>query len=277
MRRKDERMRRFYASELTRKTTSIELSGVEFRHIKKALRLKEGAEVELFNGLGLTCSGKIASIGKSSATVGITGFSEPDRNESPVGIVLLQGLGKGAKPEFIIQKATELGVVEVCFYTGERSVPDVTAKRAQAKLVRWSRVAIEAAKQCKRSQVPRVSLFNGLLEAMESVGSSGDFACCLLFAPGCEPVVPYKNTNKTKELESVAGHSDSLKKVLTGLKDCKRVTVLIGPEGGFDTFEVEAAERAGFVSVGLGGRVLRTETAAVTALSIVQYELGGMG
>ncbi len=261
-------MRRFYSPKLTpefiQKSASIELAGAEFRHLNSALRLKAGTEVELFNGRGTVCRGTIAFVEKEFAVIEITGSIEPAPgtvgvNESPVEILLVQGLAKGTKPEFIIQKATELGVKEVRLYIAGRSVPDLSGtkagKRAEAKLVRWSRVAMEAAKQCGRSVVPKVLLFDSLSDAIGTVGTGFFF---------------------TLEQKPGALSGSSTREVLCGVTERNTVLAVIGPEGGMDGREQEVALESGLIPLSLGPRILRTETAAVTALSILQYELGDL-
>lgn len=268
-------MRRFYLPELTRESTSVEITGDEFSHMKKALRLKVGTEVELFNGRDTILYGTIASVEKRFVRVDIIGVvgggAEGGLNESSVDIVLVQALVKGAKPEFIIQKATELGVSEIRFYSSGRSVPslaDVTDKKAEAKLVRWNRVAVEAAKQCRRGVVPHVAFYDCLKEALETVGNtvrsdSGLPAVGLLFT------VASSSDEATFETPP-----SSLREALKGFAGCDTLLVVVGPEGGIDGREQGVAVAAGLTPVSLGPRTLRTETAAVTALSILQYVLG---
>lgn len=242
-------MRRFFVSGISKDSKVATVAGDEFTHLKKVLRLSEGASVELFNGKGLTLAGTISSIDKTSATITIDSACECKR-ESSLGVALLQGMLKGEKPELVIQKATELGVLEVVFYSTARTVAGPGKDRAEGRLKRWRRVAIEAAKQCGRDTLPALSItsFSSAIEGRTGLkvmlweGSGG------------------------------GGFKEALKR--PEAKD--GVAILVGPEGGFSEDEVVAAQKAGFVPVGFGPRVLRAETAAIAAVSAVQYELGDM-
>lgn len=242
-------MRRFFVEEIAEGTEAARIAGGEFAHLKKALRLRKGDAVALFNGKGLELNGTIESVGRDFAEVRIEGRAER-RSESPVEVILLQGLLKGDKPEFIIQKATELGASEISFYTTARTVPLAPDR---AKEARWRKVAIEAAKQCGRTVLPRVTVAGDLRGALA----------------GREGMV------KLALWEGVAG-AGGIKEALRGAAEAKGVVALVGPEGGFSKEDVEAAKKEGFVSVGLGPRILRAETAAVAVLTVVQYELGDL-
>ncbi len=244
-------MRRFFLEELDGSAKEAEITGEEFTHLKKVLRLGPGDSAAIFNGRGLELFGRIESIGQRSAKITIEGRSE-DRKESPFGLALLQGLLKGDKPEFIVQKATELGLTEVCFYTTARTVPRVDGEGAEKKLLRWKKAAIEAAKQCGRSTLPLITLAPGLKEAVQETKA------------GLKIVL--------WEKEGTA----SLKDLLSG-KAPEAAALLIGPEGGLSDEEVKLAEGAGFQKAGMGPRILRAETAAVAAAAVIEYAFGGLG
>ena len=123
-------MRRFFLEGIDRSTKTAELTGEEFVHLKKVLRLGVGDEASVFNGLGLELTGRIESVEARSAVISIEGVCEGTK-ESPLELTLLQGLLKGDKPEFIVQKATELGLTEVCFFTTDRTVPRVDGEGAE--------------------------------------------------------------------------------------------------------------------------------------------------
>ncbi len=243
-------MRRFFVEEISERATLARITGEEFLHLKKALRLTVGDEVALFNGRGLELRGVIESIGRDYADIKITGTPERSK-ESPLEVILLQGLLKGDKPELIIQKATELGVKEVSFFPTSRTVPVTSAGSAKEK--RWQRAAIEAAKQCGRACLPRINFLKDLNTALSA--HEGLFKLILW------------------ERESEKG----LKEALKAPKAKKGVVVLVGPEGGFSEEDVMAAKNAGFAPVGLGPRILRAETAAIAILAIIQYEFGDAG
>ncbi len=244
-------MRRFYVEEINEDSKEVDIQGPELIHLKKVLRLGKGASVSVFNGQGLELRGRVESMGRAKAVVKIEGRVE-NKLESPVEVVLIQGLVKGLKPEFIVQKATELGVTTVRFFGADRAVPGMRGRLA-ARLSRWRRVAVEAAKQCGRQVVPEVEFMPDLKSAVSEVG-------------GLLKLQLYEG-----KIEGVI----SLKAALKSPFNNKGVAVLVGPEGGFTVVELDTAGQAGFRPVSLGPRTLRAETAAVAVLSIVQYELGG--
>ncbi|MBI1910780.1 MAG: 16S rRNA (uracil(1498)-N(3))-methyltransferase [Deltaproteobacteria bacterium] len=239
-------MRRFFAENLTLDSKLAFIINDEFIHLKKVLRLKIGDEVALFNGKGLEFYGRIDSIEKDSAVVAIKEASE-SKAESPVDLILLQGLLKGDKNEFVIQKATELGVKEICFFSSSRTIPVIND--SSSKIARWRKASIEAAKQCGRSVLPGVNL-KTFKEAVESYSGS----LKILFW----------------ENDRVGGLKTAL------IPNKKKIVALVGPEGGLDETEVNEAKKNGFIQASLGPRILKAETAALSVLSILQYELGDL-
>lgn len=243
-------MRRFFLEEIDETAKIVEVTGEEFIHLKKVLRLGPGDDAAIFNGKGLELFGRIESIGQRSAIISIEGRSEKTV-ESALDLALLQGLLKGDRPEFIVQKATELGLTGICFYTTARTVPRVDGEGAEKKLLRWKKAAIEAAKQCGRTTLPRITLATGLKEAVQ--GSEAELKLLLW------------------EKEGTASLGDRLEG-----RSPRSAALLIGPEGGLSEDEALLAERAGFLKAGMGPRILRAETAAVAAAAIVQYAFGGL-
>ncbi len=244
-------MRRFFVADIDEDSERVSIKGAEFTHLKKVLRLRAGNAVAVFNGRGLELTGVIESVGADSASVKIEGRSTAGK-ESPVDIILLQGLVKGEKPELIVQKATELGVSEVHFYSTSRTVPVIGEKKSQSKVSRLRKIAVEAAKQCGRSSLPVMS-FVGFEEALRRAGTLK-----LLFW----------EDEKTVGIKDIfRGHLPS---------PLVSIIILIGPEGGLSEEDASKAISNGFIPAGLGPRVLRAETAAISAISIVQYELGDM-
>ncbi len=245
-------MRRFYDEDLSEHSTRVEIKGEEFHHLKKVLRLAPGAGVLLFNGRGLELSGKVEEVGRDSASVAIAGSSRGER-ESPLDFVLLQALLKGDRPEFIIQKATELGIREVCFYNTSRTIPRVSADKEASRQARWRKAAIEAAKQCGRTVLPEI-----------------------VYAPDIKGALKGHDRNLKLLLWEKEG-ATGLKEALKGARGMEGVSVLVGPEGGLSPGEAAEAISAGFVKVGLGPRILRAETAALAIMSIFQHALGDLG
>lgn len=250
-------MKRFFIEDISGGTEYATIKGPEFRHLKGVLRLAPGARVCLFNGKGLELEGVIDTLGRHSARVLVKGKKEVTR-ESPLAVTLLQGLTKGEKPEFIVQKATELGVKEVVFYTTTRTVPVLKSDRAGKKLSRLRRVSIEAAKQCQRSILPRIEV-KGFKSAIK--GASGRLKIVLEKVGPTDPA-GLKGALGAMSLKGPGGEG---------------VALLVGPEGGLSKAELAAAVKEGFRVFSLGPRTLRAETAALSALAIIQYELGDMG
>jgi 16S rRNA (uracil1498-N3)-methyltransferase len=247
-------MRRFFIEDIKEDSKEVRIYGPEFTHLKKVLRLAVGDPLSVFDGRGLELSGRVVSIGRAGALVSIDSRVEGGA-ESPTKVILLQGLLKGAKPGFVVQKATELGVSSLCFYGGGRAVPGIQGDRVAGRIKKWRRVAIEAAKQCGRSVVPGVEYSADLDGAIQALG-------------------PLDGWCKLRGDAGEAAPSISIKEALSRPAKEGGVVLLVGPEGGFSDRELDLADRAGFIPVGLGPRTLRAETAAIAILSIVQYELG---
>lgn len=244
-------MRRFFLEDIDERAKVAEITGEEFTHLRKVLRLGPGDEAALFNGKGLELTARIESVSARSARLLITGKSQTLK-ESPFGLILLQALLKGDKPEFVIQKTTELGVSAICFYVTARTVSKVDEEKAEKKLLRWKKAAIEAAKQCGRSVLPRITFAEDLRGAVEP--AQADLKLLLWERAGARPL-----------REFLAGERPS------------NAAVLIGPEGGFSDIDAATSEKAGFVKVSMGPRILRAETAAVAAVAAVQYAFGDLG
>ena len=243
-------MRRFFLEGIDRSTKTAEVTGEEFIHLKKVLRLGVGDEASVFNGRGVELVGRIESVGARSAVISIEGVCEGTK-ESPLELVLLQGLLKGDRPEFIVQKTTELGLSGICFYTTARTVPRVDGEGAEKKLSRWRKAAVEAAKQCGRTTLPNITFAASLKEAVD--GSKADL----------------------KLLMWEKNDALSLKDVFSGKRPAS-AALLVGPEGGLSEDDALTAERAGFRKAGMGPRILRAETAAIAAVTLVQHAFGDL-
>jgi 16S rRNA (uracil1498-N3)-methyltransferase len=245
-------MPRFYIANPRIENGLLKIEGDEVKHIRKVLRLKTGDEILVFDGLGKEFEGTIVEEGRSSVMVKIQDMLSPKR-DSPLEVTLAQSLLKGEKMDYLIQKATELGVKEIIPFFSSRSVPLLEKSRSLKRHHRWEKIAVEAAKQCGRGVVPKIEslqTYSGMLHA-----ASADHLRLVLW-----------------ERDGI-----KLKDMLEGSKERRKVFFMIGPEGGFSQDEIEIAKRAGFVAVTLGGRILRAETASLCFLSILQYEWGDMG
>ncbi|MBI3753507.1 MAG: 16S rRNA (uracil(1498)-N(3))-methyltransferase [Deltaproteobacteria bacterium] len=244
-------MKRFFVEWLGEKDTAVLITGRELHHLKHVLRLKKGDHVILFDGKGHESFGDIESVGKNEACITVRKKSEALR-EGHLDITLAQGLVKGEKMDLIIQKATELGVSRIIPFVTSRTIPKIESEQPAKKMQRWQRIAMEAAKQCGRSRVPGVEEIKTFAEVLDGWG---DYI----------KIIPWEGEGR-----------NTLKDILRSKRSAGSV-VLIGPEGGFSDAEIAEAKERGFVSVTLGPRILRTETAAISVLAIMQYELGDMG
>lgn len=232
--------------------------GDDVKHIYKVLRLSEGEEVVLNNCEGIEYLGKIASITKSEVIVNIIKKLNIN-NESKIKVHLFQGLPKGQKMDLIVQKGTELGIVE--FIPTLTARVDVKLKGEFKKLDRLNRIALEASKQSKRSIIPQVK---EVIEFKEALDRLKEMDLVL---------VPYENA----EDFGIKSLIRKLEKENADLSNIKNVGILIGPEGGFEEEEIDTLKRQGAHIVTLGNRILRTETAGFTATALIQYELGDLG
>lgn len=251
-------MHKFFTEPQNITETEGKILGDDVKHIYKVLRLNEGEEVVLNNCEGVEYLGEIKSITKSEVIVSIIKKLDIN-NESSVKVHLFQGLPKGQKMDLIVQKGTELGVVE--FIPTITARVDVKLKGEFKKLDRLNRIALEASKQSKRSIVPQV---NEVVEFDEAIRQLKEMDLVL---------IPYENAEDFG-VKSLIKH---LKNENKDLNSIKNVGVLIGPEGGFEEEEINSLKEEGFYIVTLGNRILRTETAGFTATALIQYELGDLG
>ncbi len=242
-------MKRFFVSPEELPAETVTIRGPEAHHIKNVLRLKCAQTVTVFDGSGIEYLGTISSIGDGAVTIRLGQQQTVETTELHISIG--QALLKAGKMDFVVQKTTELGASVVYPFTSERSVSTVSAKQMHPKKVRWEKIAVEAAKQCRRSLLPIIHEVQPLASLLTAVRD-----CDL----------------KVILWEEVS--DNNLRAVLSRVPRPKAICALIGPEGGFAGHEVQAALGAGFVPVGLGRRILRAETATIAILSIVQYELG---
>ncbi len=240
----------FYVKPQQMNEDKVVLGGSQAHHIANVLRLKAGAEITLFDGTGYEYRVRIITLKAGEIIVQIIGKSKP-AVESPLELILGQSLIKGDRMEFIIQKATELGVSAIVPLKTARS-RRVNQELLAKKYVRWQNISTEAAKQCRRTRLPLIGKLTGVEE----------------FCAEYEAV--------QVKLIFWEKHGQGVKAVLSGTKQVNRAVLLIGPEGGFNAEDVKIAQAHGFIAAGLGPRILRTETAAVAALSLIQYQLGDL-
>lgn len=230
--------------------TEIYVTGQDVNHMKNVLRMKIGEQVEISDGNNKKYLCEVSAYEDEQAVLRILELREAD-TELKSRLYLFQGLPKNDKMELIVQKAVELGAYEVIPVSMKRCVVKLDAKKAAKKVERWNSISESAAKQAGRSIIPKVSDVVSYREAMERAEQLDVV------------LVPY-------ELEE--GMAET-KKLLHQIQPGQSVGIFIGPEGGFEREEVEQAIEAGAHPVTLGRRILRTETAGFTMLSILMFEL----
>ncbi len=250
-------MHKFFTAADNIVNNTATILGDDVKHIYKVLRLDEGEEVVINNCLGVEYLGKINTITKTEVIVDLIEKLDVD-NESPIDIYLFQGLPKSQKMDLIVQKGTELGVKE--FLPVITSRVDVKLKGEFKKLDRLNRIALEAAKQSKRTVIPTVSLPIEFNEVLNRIDDMDVF------------LVPYENA----ENYGIKALTDELTED-NKIASIKKIGILVGPEGGFEQSEIDELKDKGAYIITLGNRILRTETAGFTTTSLIQYELGDLG
>lgn len=242
-------MHHFFVTKGQISEEEIKITGRDVNHIKNVLRMKEGEELLISNGEGEDYCCKISKVADSEILLDILA-QEYAGTELNVELYLFQGIPKSDKMEMIIQKAVELGVYQIIPVFTQRCVIRLDEKRAESKRKRWQAIAESAAKQSRRGIIPEVKSPMNLKEAVH-------YAATLE-----EALIPYENY---KDLEQT-------KKVIQSAGKKKTIGIFIGPEGGFEEFEVEYAIQHGMKPVSLGRRILRTETAGIMLLSIFMFQ-----
>lgn len=241
-------MYRFFVEEHQIEPTRIHITGSDVNHIRNVLRMKPGEEILVSAQGKLEYRCRIKELGEEEVTAVILYAMESDL-ELPADVYLFQGLPKGDKMEFIIQKAVELGVHEVIPVASRRCVVKLDEKKARNKTARWQGISESAAKQSKRMIVPEIHPVMNFAEALQ-------------YAKKLDLIlVPY-------ELAKGIGHTREL---FASIRPGQSVGIFIGPEGGFEEEEIRQAVDAGAMPITLGRRILRTETAGMTVLSILMY------
>ena len=240
---------RIYSPEALRTGATQLLSESATTHLTRVLRLTAGDPITLFDGTGMDYAATIVAPARKGVTV-LIGKGQPVDHESALQLCLLQGVSRGPRMDLVVQKATELGVSLIQPVLTERSVVRLDKERSTARLQHWQNIVISACEQCGRSIVPEVREPMELAAALASLepGTTG-----LMLDPDGDT--------------SLAGLP----------ADCRRIALAIGPEGGFTENERMTMMQAGFGRLRLGPRILRTETAPLAALSILQYARGDLG
>jgi 16S rRNA (uracil1498-N3)-methyltransferase len=236
----------------------IELPHDTGGHLAKVLRARSGDELILFNGDGREFTGAIESVRGSRVSASIGAPRSMDR-ESPFALTLVQCVPRGDRMDFIVQKATELGIARIVPVLSQRSVVRLDQSQSASKQAHWRAVAVSACEQCGRNRVPAVEAPQPLLHYLGALSAE---------SPGILRLVlePEQATEAHGRVHSIDGGAATL----------NGATIAIGPEGGFAAEELEAFELSRFRRTGLGPRVLRTETAAIAAIAVLQARFGDM-
>ena len=244
-------MPKFFTARENISENEIIIDSEDAKHIKKVLRLSEGDVITVCDGRGIDHEAEICAIDQNRIKCSILSSRVCD-TEPGVRVTLYQGLPKASKMDYIIQKTTELGIARIVPAKLSRCVVKLENAAAESKKTeRWQKIAYEAAKQSGRGVVPEVSSPMSIEEIIKDI--SGDELC----------FVPYECEQETR-----------LSDVLNGIGAVKSVSVIIGPEGGFDITEIEKLRAAGIKTITLGRRILRTETAGEAVLAMLMYGLG---
>jgi 16S rRNA (uracil1498-N3)-methyltransferase len=259
-------MLRIFIPDIPTKENQISITGEKARYLVSVLRCKKGDELNVFDGEGNCLRTNILRADRKEVIAGVLERFACD-TESPIKIILVQGLLKSQKMDIVIQKATELGVKEIMPVIAERSQP-----RETMKVVRWRKIAEEASRQSGRSMIPVVyepKEFNQFLAQLAQLRRN-------------------RETEKGRYMEMNGfifweEGGISLKEAVPkmSLSQIRRVTdspihLVIGPEGGFTKEEVAIAKEKGFIVTTLGRRILRAETAAISAITLIQFLLGDL-
>jgi 16S rRNA (uracil1498-N3)-methyltransferase len=262
------RLTRVYVDAPVATGKRVVVEGSAANHIARVLRLRSGDSLTLFDGSGGEFAARIEEFRKETVVVAVEEHRALDR-ESPLPLTLVQGISRGERMDWIIQKATELGASRIVPVFTKRSVVRLDEKQAERKLQHWRAIAVSACEQCGRNRIPDLAAPLDYFDMLTGGASARPDSA------GADAVGRPDSTDSagvTRLLLSPTGdlRIDDLQNVGKG------ITVLIGPEGGLEDVEQEAAIAAGFKAVRLGPRVLRTETAAIAALTIIQRYFGDL-
>ncbi|WP_372677683.1 16S rRNA (uracil(1498)-N(3))-methyltransferase [Desulfosarcina sp.] len=245
-------LRRFYIPPEMVKQPQPEISGSDAVHICRVIRLSAGDAVELFDGIGNGYRARIVSASPKRVLFCIEA-AYTLLSESSVRITLAQGILKDRKMDDLIRQLTELGIDRWMPFYAARSIPLPVKKGMQNRLGRWEKIALEAVKQCRRGCVPSITPADDV-DAMVAASAESDLK--IIFWEGAPQGFDIPKTAPQQP---------------------KKITVAVGPEGGFDPGEIQRVREHGFLTAGMGPRILRAETATLAACTMVQYRFGDMG
>ena len=251
------RLTRVYVEAALIPGSLVELPPETASHLAKVLRARSGDELILFNGDGREFNGAIETVRGSRVSASVGDGRQVDR-ESPLAITLVQCVPRGDRMDFIVQKATELGVARIVPVLSQRSVVRLDKAHAESKAIHWRAVAVSACEQCGRNRLPTIEAAQPLLNYL---GES---------SPGTGPRLVFEPESAQHPRTAAPSPAGTAQAAIVDAE------IAIGPEGGFASDELEAFRVAGFSQVGLGPRILRAETAAIAAVVWLQARFGDM-
>jgi 16S rRNA (uracil1498-N3)-methyltransferase len=254
------RLTRVFVEGVLSSGSLVELPRDTGAHLAKVLRARSGDEVVLFNGDGREFSAVLETVRDSRVSASIGAARSMDR-ESPFQLTLVQCVPRGDRMDFIVQKSTELGVARIVPVLSQRSVVRLDATQAASKQAHWHAVAVSACEQCGRNRLPIVEAPQPLLSYLGALAPRGAAGRMLRLV--LEPERARQTQRETPSIDIDASPASGAE-------------IAIGPEGGFTEDELEAFNLTTFSRVALGPRVLRTETAAIAAIVVLQARFGDM-
>jgi 16S rRNA (uracil1498-N3)-methyltransferase len=255
------RLTRLYVERELAAGSLIDLPADAATHVARVLRARSGDALVLFNGDGTEFDAVIETVRGSRVTAAVGGRRQADR-ESPLAVTLIQCVPRGDRMDLIVQKTVELGVAEIVPVVSQRGVVRLDNEQSESKRAHWHAIAVSACEQCGRNRVPRVARARPLLEHLAELAPAGAAA----------PALATRRWVLEPESPRAVGRDENVRDIAV----TARIEIAIGPEGGFAADELEAFRIAGFAAIGLGPRVLRTETAAIAALAWLQSSFGDM-
>jgi 16S rRNA (uracil1498-N3)-methyltransferase len=245
-------MRRFFIDSVISTDGKVMIDGREARHMKNVLRLKTGEPVILFDGSGVEYEATIDSLSSERAVLSIHSKSKA-KSSVPTRIIVAQSFLKEKKMDTLVRQLCELGMAKWVPFFSERSVSRPDKERLAGRINRWRKISIEALKQSRRTELPEI---NDVLTYDEVLALADECDLKIIFWEN-EPI-PFQVPEISKP-------------------DIETILLVLGPEGGFTEDEIRSAKAHDFVTGGLGPRILRAETAALAACTLVQYVIGDMG
>ena len=246
-------MRRFFIDEIKEKDGPLAIVGPEAKHIIRVLRMGRGDRLILMDGKGARFQAVIESAGHKEVLVTLE-KPLPRLPSSPAKIILCQALLKSVAMDYVVQKTSELGVHSIFPFSSERTVAKVGKEKFENKVRHWGEIAQNAAKQSDRDIPSEI----------------GPLLCLKDLLEKC------KRKDVLKAIMWEEEDAKDLKSILKGPSKLRQFVGIVGPEGGFTREEIRMAKEAGFISISMGHRVLRAETAAITMVAVVQYEWGDL-